>query len=289
MKCTVEQQDRIVGERFETLCDIVYKPGQDLPNQTGVYIVFSKTDFVAGLLNECRKNTQNKYIIVTHHSDYPIDERIFGNAPRNVVKWFGINITYDHPILESIPLGSASSTWIGTSEFAEAKDSPEFTIIDEDNVEKSFKNLVYLDFGIHTNPSHRREVYDYFKDNDWVTQKPCDIPLSEYESSSHFNKMGEYYQNLYDHKYVVSPLGNGVDCGRVWQAIYLGSIPIIPRHLNINFYLDLPILVYDDLSDITEDFLIDQYDKILNTSSLDKPTMSYWARRFREERDKWSL
>ena len=133
MKCTVEQQDRIVGERFETLCDIVYKPGQALPNQTGVYIVFSKTDFVAGLLNECRKNTQNKYIIVTHHSDYPIDERIFGNAPSNIVKWFGINITYDHPILESIPLGSASSTWIGTSEFAEAKDSPEFTIIDEDN------------------------------------------------------------------------------------------------------------------------------------------------------------
>ena len=88
---------------------------------------------------------------------------------------------------------------------------------------------------------------------------------------------------------MVSPLGNGVDCGRVWQAIYLGSIPIIPRHLNINFYLDLPILVYDDLSDITEDFLIDQYDKILNTSSLDKSTMSYWARRFREEKDKWSL
>tara|TARA_R110000751_G_scaffold277465_1_gene378729 strand:- start:562 stop:1431 length:870 start_codon:yes stop_codon:yes gene_type:complete len=289
MKCTVSQEDRIVGERFEKLCDIVYKHGHTLPSETGTYIVFSKTDYVLGLLGECGKNMQNKYIIVTHHSDYPIDNRIFAAAPNNIVKWFGINVTYDHPTLESIPLGSASSTWIGTTDLAEVKTSPEFMIIEEDGVDKDFKNLVYLDFGIHTNPNHRREVYDYFKNNDWVTPKPCDIPLSEYEKSSHFNKIGEYYQNLYNHKYVVSPLGNGVDCGRVWQAIYLGTIPIIPRHLNINFYLDLPILVYDKLSDITEDFLTQQYEKILKTSSLDKSTMSYWATRLKNEKNKWSF
>ena len=87
--------------------------------------------------------------------------------------------------------------------------------------------------------------------------------------------MEKYYQSMYNHKYVVSPLGNGVDCGRVWQAIYLGTIPIIPRHININFYLDLPILVYDDLSQLTEQFLENQYDKIIKNCNLQKSTMSY--------------
>ena len=270
MRCTVPQQDRIIGERFESLCDIIFHPGMSLPPERGTYVVFCKTDYIFVLLEECKNNIYNKYVIVTHHSDYSINQHIMSKAPPNVVKWFGINIDYDDPILESIPLGSASSTWIGVREYAEVQDSPEFVLIEENDKEKEFENLVYLDFGIHTNPSHRREVHNYFKDKDWVTTKPCDIPLSEYESSNHFNKMEQYYQNIYNHKYVVSPLGNGLDCGRVWQSIYLGTIPIIPRHLNIDFYTDLPILIYDDLEMITEQFLEEEYTNILQKSNIEK-------------------
>ena len=285
MRCTVPQEDRIVGERFESLCDIIFQPGGKLPPERGTYIVFCKTDYIYHLFNECRLNIVNKYIIVTHHSDYAIDLNILQSAPPNIVKWFGINIDCGDPILESIPLGSASSTWIGVKDFAEVQHSSEFVLIEEDGKEKEFENLVYLDFGIHTNPKHRQEVYNYFKDKEWVTQKPCDIPLHEYEKSNHFNQMEQYYRSIYNHKYVVSPLGNGLDCGRVWQSIYLGTIPIIPRHLNIDFYSDLPILIYDDLNDITEDFLINQYDKILQNSNIEKSTMCYWAERFKRERD----
>ena len=237
MRCTVPQADRIVGERFEKLCDLKYTPGMPLPKKKGLYIVFCKTDYIRNLLEECKKTPDNKYIIVTHHSDHSVGQDLLQRTPFNVVKWFALNVTHQHPLLESIPLGSASSTWIGTKEFAEVQDSPEFVLIEENNREKQFKNLVYMDFGIHTNPTHRRQVYNYFKDKSWVTKKPCDIPLGEYQKSAHFNKIDKYYENIYNHKYVISPLGNGVDCGRVWQSIYLGAIPIVPRHININFYM----------------------------------------------------
>lgn len=284
MNCTVAQSDRIVGERFESLCDIIYEPGMRLPEKRDLYVVFCKTDYIINLLQQCKRTPNNKYVIVTHHSDYPVGRQLLQETPLNVVKWFAINVTHNHPLLESIPLGSASSTWIGVKESAEVQDSPEFVLIKEDNKAKEFKNLVYMDFGIHTNPTHRKEVYNYFKDKEWVTAQPCDIPLSEYEKSGFFNKMEEYYKNIYNHKYIVSPLGNGVDCGRVWQSIYLGAIPIIPRHININFYLDLPILVYDDINDLTEEFLKAQYDKILKKSNLCKSTISYWAERIQQER-----
>lgn len=286
MRCTVSQDNRIVGERFETLCDLKYTPGSALPTTPGVYVVFCKTDYILNLLQQCGQKQDSKFIIVTHHSDYPVDRQLLQHTPLNVVKWYAINVTHQHPILESIPLGSASSTWIGGYEFAEVKDSPEFVLIEETGVDKQFENLVYMDFGIHTNPTHRREIYDYFKDKEWVTKKPCDIPIHEYEKSSFFNQMENYYASMYNHKYVVSPLGNGVDCGRVWQAIYLGTIPIIPRHININYYLDLPILVYDDLSELTEQFLEDKYKEIFNNSNLEKSTMSYWRSEIRKEKAK---
>jgi len=285
VRCTVPQQDRIVGERFESLCDIKYTPGILLPS-VGVCVVFCKTDYVLSLLEECRIKKDAKFILITNHSDYPVGHDLIQKTPLNVVKWYAINVTHRHPILESIPLGSASSTWIGEYNFAEAKDSSQFILIEEDGIEKQFENLVYMDFGIHTNPTHRKEVYNYFKDKEWVTKKPCDIPLHEYKHSSLFNKMEKYYLNTYNHKYVVSPLGNGVDCGRVWQAIYLGTIPIIPRHTNIGFYLDLPILVYDDLSQITKEFLEEQYDKIIQNSNLEKSTMSYWKEQIKKEKQK---
>ena len=60
----------------------------------------------------------------------------------------------------------------------------------------------------------------------------------------------------------------------------------MPRHININYYLDLPILVYDDLSELTEQFLEDKYKEIFNNSNLEKSTMSYWRSEIRKEKAK---
>ena len=285
MKCVVEQRERIVSERFHSACDfVILKPGDVFLNSPGeVLIGYCKTDYVWWFFNECAKNPETKYVLITHQSDYPITENIFLQKPPNIIKWYGQNIDYLDPILESVPIGSHISAWIGTREDADIIYHPDFIVMPETNEEKKHKNLAYMNFGIWTNSSHRKQVYDFFKDKSWVNDKRCGIDPSEYDSSEGFTSIREFCQDIYDHKFIISPLGNGVDCGRNWLSLYLGSIPVIPWHKNIEFYKDLPIVVYRDLEEVTEDFLNKKYDEIMSKDyNLDKTKVSYWIKEFRK-------
>ena len=281
MITTVEQKERLTGGRFrDRCCDHDFEPGRSIPAKAREsFIVYCKTDWVGYCLQQMRRNTTTYYILVTHGSDIGVDEQMFRQAPPNVIRWYGMNVLFDHPRLVSIPIGSAGSTWIGLEEHADLRDEHDFIVMPETGIEKNFKNLVYMNFGAHTHPDHRRPIYDHFKDKSWVTSRTCDMSLAEYNNSDSFVSIADYYDELYNHKYVISPLGNGVDCGRNWQALYVGTIPIIPRHLNIEFYQDLPFLVYDDVEELTEDYLLEQYDRIKSTkTNLEKATVSYWRR-----------
>ena len=283
MITTIEQNERITGGRFRDRCsDHIFVPGRPIPvDSHECYIIYCKTDWVPYCFKQIRRNSQTQYILITHGSDIGIDQQLLSQAPGNISRWYAMNVLFDHPKLKSIPIGSAGSTWIGVEELADLRDEHDFVVMPETGTEKTYKNLVYMNFGAHTNATHRRPIYDYFKDKPWVTSRTCDLSLDEYNNSDTFVSIAQYYDELYNHKYVISPLGNGVDCGRNWQALYVGTIPIIPRHLNIEFYQDLPFLVYDDVEDLTEEYLLEEYDKIKATkTSLEKATVSYWRRQF---------
>ena len=289
MITTISQKERITGNRIKNqCCDYVYKPGKGLPIQPGAcFIVFCKTEYVKSFFDRCKIGYNTQYILVTHDSDINITKSTFEHIPFNVYKWFAMNVNYKHERLESIPIGSVSSTWIGTEDYADQKDEHDYILIEEDNIPKNYKNLVYVNFGIHTNPSHRKPIYDHFKNKSWATVQPCDIPRNEYENSDGFISIKQYYNEIYNHKFVISPLGNGLDCGRNWQCMYLGTIPIVPRHINIEFYKELPILIYNDINNLSEEYLNSVYDDIiLEKRNLDKTTLSYWKNKLLEEKQK---
>ena len=97
---------------------------------------------------------------------------------------------------------------------------------------------------------------------------------------------------MYNHKFVFSPLGGGVDCGRTWQALYLGTIPIVPRHTNIQYYEDLPILIYDSLDEINEEYLNEKWfeinDKLKNGFyNMNKLKLSYWVKKIKDIKNEY--
>lgn len=288
MKTTVKQEERITGNRIkEQCCDYTYQPGQGLPLEPGgCYTIFCKTEHAPHFFNQCKMNYNTNYVLVTHNSDIGITKNIFDLAPPNVHKWFAMNVDHEDKKLISIPIGSVGSTWIGTDEYAAQRYEHDYILTEETGKPKEHRNLVYINFGIHTNNQHRAPIYEHFKNKDWATSRPCDIPLSEYEKSDGFVSVSQYYDEVYNHKFVMSPLGNGLDCGRNWQCVYLGTIPIVPKHINIEFYEDLPILIYDDISDLTEEYLNSAYEDITKKKvNLEKATLSYWKNRFVEEKN----
>jgi hypothetical protein len=73
----------------------------------------------------------------------------------------------------------------------------------------------------------------------------------------------EYFSRMKQHKFVISPEGNGIDCHRHYEALMCGCIPILERHPGTEKkYANLPILYTTDYSEITEDYLCEVYEKM---------------------------
>jgi len=76
----------------------------------------------------------------------------------------------------------------------------------------------------------------------------------------------------------LSPIGNGLDCHRTWESLYLGAIPIIKtNNYYESLYSDMPVLLVNDYSSLTTEFLEDQYDKIIKKEK-NKLNQEYWVK-----------
>lgn len=60
-----------------------------------------------------------------------------------------------------------------------------------------------------------------------------------------------YYAQVRQAMFVLSPAGNGPDCHRTWEAIYLGAIPVVKRGtVSPSLVDELPVLQVDDWDEL---------------------------------------
>jgi len=213
------------------------------------------------------------FILVTHNSDGKIldyDTTYGANTsliPHNLIKWYGQNVCNEHTKVESIPIGLENTYW-----FTDIKKSEK--ISQKSFEDKNYKNLLYVNHNIKTNIKERSEPYDIFNNKSWVT-------LEHGFNGHDFDK---YLNKIHSHKFILCPEGNGTDTHRTWETLYVGSIPIEKRNLNNKFYTDLPICFVDRWSDITEEFLNKEYERIINTKwNLEKLNFDYWKNKIKNE------
>lgn len=81
----------------------------------------------------------------------------------------------------------------------------------------------------------------------------------------------------------LSPRGNGLDCHRTWEALYLNTIPIVWSSPLNPLYVDLPVLIISQLDDISENFLRVRLNEITEMKTktppvyhMEKLRFSYW-------------
>lgn len=222
---------------------------------------------------------KNNFILITHNSDGSVTEtpKRFDsgssndcdinkiNIPDNLIKWYGQNIDVVHDKIESIPIGLENSMW-----FTNLKKLDKIIKISEQ--EKYYKNTLYVCHNINTNPSQRIEPYNIFKDKKWVTL----------ENGINGHNFDNYLHNIHNHKFVLCPEGNGIDTHRTWETLYVGSIPVEKRNKNNRFYEDLPICFVNEWSEITEEFLNDEYERIINSKwNTEKLDFVYWENKIK--------
>lgn len=132
---------------------------------------------------------------------------------------------------------------------------------------KGCRNWVYMNHNIKTNPKERQHLYDLFKDEIWVTA----------ENGTNGNGFDRYMDNIYNHRFVICPRGNGIDTHRFWECLYMNSVPIVKKDINNWFYNDLPVLYVNNWEELNEELLIDMWD-IYKDGKYDKKklTFEYW-------------
>jgi hypothetical protein len=138
---------------------------------------------------------------------------------------------------------------------------------------RNYRNLVYMNFNTSNNYAKRQPAYDALKDKPWVT---VDMHPNGF-------KFDNYLDNIYNHKFVVCPEGNGIDTHRIWECLYMGTIPIVENNVTAELlYSYFPCeLTYQGWDGLTEALLNNEFKSIGDIKSYfdgDKEmlTFDYW-------------
>ena len=227
-------------------------------------IIWCKTDYI-DLLFDRLKHCNNKYVLITHCSDYSIDEAKFNSKPACIQRWFAQNVDYKHNQLTPLPIGLENH--YGPNKGSEL--DLQYILNSNNNYTHSPSKIVdrvYVNFTCSTNPNYRYNCI-----NELTTNNLCEI----------HNKLpqAEWYNDMKKFLFIASPRGNGIDCHRTWEALFNGSIPLVDRHFMFDEYKNLPIIQIDNWKDVTSEFLqpyIEKYDNYTCFDNTQELMLDFW-------------
>jgi len=231
MTLPIAYEDYIWGDKFRTYLD-------EHKGEGGEYtlgIRYSNIDDVLLL-----SNTTDR--IVTHNGDTAITQRHVDAFP-NLKRWCGTNVCVEDSRVVPIPIGLENDYIGGQPERKRILHQKSQCFVIKWDVPR---NLCYYNCGM-SHPE-RLVARNYFSRCEW-----SDLEEAKPNTPQGY---GDYCDSLLNHHFVISPRGNGLDCHRTWEALYLGCYVVMKRlHSLENLYDGLPVLFVDDWSQVTQNLL----------------------------------
>lgn len=215
-------------------------------------------------LQECSALIKNKWTLIIHNGDKVPEISYLELISPYFKKIFCVNVIHEVKNIYAIPIGLENLHYLknGKTEFFR-----EFRILNICNNENIKSEIVFSAFNVNTNPKIREQV-------------AIDIQLSRFKKTFVSVPAAEYKVRLADAMFSVSPPGNGSDCHRTWESIYLKTIPIVMRNSLPKIFIDkLPIMVVDsyvELNDISDEELMNRY-KHLAARNCSMAYAYYWV------------
>jgi hypothetical protein len=245
-----------------------------------IYIKFSNVrEFMYNIL----PRINYKFILVTGDGDDTMpndmfDISTFNNIINNekIIRWYSVNCIEElHPKLSLIPIGVNFHS-LSFGEFCGWHHTSQSPKEQEETIENIRLNSL---------PFHKRENicysnfhfvrYDMFGDSrtDAISKIPKDLVFYE----PNFISRVETWSNQSKYSFVLSPMGQGMDCHRTWEALMLGCIVIVKKSPLDSLYDRLPVLIIDDWIDITEELLQETINKFKNIDfDYSRIELKYW-------------
>ncbi len=257
----------ITGEKFQNLCDHhlsieEFMPYELYPSDKHIDInefdftnfdngslVHINSDLIDNLIPERKDDNifeklsqfKNPFTLVVHNNDSNFSDRelkyfeIF-----NCKKIYSKNvITYDNRVIP-LPIGLPNSYW-------EWGNLDIWDKVLQEDIDKD--NFIYFNF----------EIDGGCRD---VKRPDCYESISKQNIPWQSNKdQYTYVRNLKSYKFNISPQGNGIDCHRTWEALYLKTIPIVDRNATTEHFSKwFPMVLVDDWKEFDVESVRGTYD-----------------------------
>ncbi len=232
LKLRPSSEPFISGDTFRKLANYIYEENNKNFNSEDVKdkdIIFVQSHLLKEFFETCHNKIRNKYILISHNADTNITKEYLKYIDSKIIKWYAQNLLIEHEKLEPIPIGLENMSYYTNGIVSKYKKSAN---------NKPMLNKILVGFSIHTNK---------------VKREPCFNSLSLNECSTVINKYirpNEYFKLLKQHKFVASPEGNGIDCHRMWEAMYMGVVPIVLKNTFTDKFNELPIWIIDSWEEL---------------------------------------
>ena len=264
--------DFICGTNLRDVADYIWgvESKDSIFESPKTQVIWCKTDLIPDLFTHIRTQPlTSKFVLITHCSDYAINEKVFNAKPPNIIKWFAQNVDYKHEDLVPLPIGIENNQGAYKGKYTD------FVYLFENikplEISNKIINQVYCNFNPRNYPSRPHIAQQLHSNN-----------LAHFEGTLPYN---EYIENMKQYLFIASPRGNGIDCHRTWEALYTGCIPIVDKHFMYDTYKNLPIIQIDNWSRVTPELLHKYTIKYKNKelfTNIEELTLKYWINKIRE-------
>lgn len=226
LSATPEDESFITGNGIAALCRYVInwdvlRVNEDIENDWW----FCKSEYLDFFF--ARHAPRDRFVLFSHNGDRVIGEQFRKELERDrLFAWFTQNPSLVHRKLHALPIGIANPCWPHGDQrvfrSVRARQTPKTKLFD-------------VSFKVATNPVVR----------EYCIQQTGLTPLPE-------RPFDAYLEGVASSHFCVSPEGNGIDCQRTWEALYLRTIPVLTRNIVTDQHADLPMIVLDDWADFRE-------------------------------------
>ena len=228
-------------------------------------IIFLKPDFCDYFFTIVHPKITSKYILISHNSDFSVPGK-YGNMldDQKLIAWFGQNIDRKHSKLIPIPIGIANRYWpTGRMKILDRIINEAYRITKD--------IFCYLNVCVSTNDAERSLIVKLFEHSSFC-----------YQPSKRLS-WAKYLLDLARSKFILSPEGNGLDCYRTWEVLYMGSFPIVKSSTLDELYKDLPIIIVNSWKEVTKKFLKQKFQEFKTKKfNLDKMYFFFWENKIKQ-------
>ena len=239
-------------------------------------VVYAHANRVPKTVDWAVRELKRPFVLVSGQSDFAASRYKQVLGQKLLHRWYAQNADVQHRKLRPIP--------IGLNCFEQA---PE--------MKRALKNLptkqkkVWVNFG--NTHAKRRDAWRWFCGDlpkTSVAPKPwatCEIKKTKNNVRNNPHLVA-YYGRVAAHRYVAAPRGNGLDTHRLWEALYLGCVPIVQAGPLDALYRRVGALVVRSWTQVTSHLLDSEYDRLvaIQRNASDLLTPGHWKRLIESDR-----